>query len=152
MRALNTAWVGTYEHAPALTLLPTTPLPSLASLPSLGLAPTSGVRTRDHRAHPPDRDAAPAPALTPLPHRPFRLQVCIRLANATATNKNETVTLEERFEIVSLTGTLSRHGCHLHISIADFQGRATGIHLATSSTALPVLVHSLLCRATLRVR
>ena len=55
--------------------------------------------------------------------------MCIRLANATATNKNDTVTLEERFEIVSLTGTLSRHGCHLHLSIADFQGNVVGGHV-----------------------
>ena len=34
-------------------------------------------------------------------------QICLRLANATATNKNETVSLQERFEIVSLTGTIS---------------------------------------------
>lgn len=34
-----------------------------------------------------------------------------------------------KFEIVSLVGTLSRHGVHLHISIADKQGRTLGGHL-----------------------
>ena len=56
-------------------------------------------------------------------------QICLRLANATATNKNETVSLQERFEIVSLTGTVSRHGCHLHMALADHQGNVVGGHV-----------------------
>lgn len=56
-------------------------------------------------------------------------QICLRLANATATNKNETVSLQERFEIVSLTGTISRHGCHLHMALADHQGNVVGGHV-----------------------
>ena len=56
-------------------------------------------------------------------------QICLRLANATATNKNETVSLQERFEIVSLTGTVSRHGCHLHVALADHQGNVVGGHV-----------------------
>lgn len=51
------------------------------------------------------------------------------MANCSKDNKNETVSLDERFEIVSLTGTLSRHGAHLHIAIADFQGNVVGGHL-----------------------
>ena len=35
------------------------------------------------------------------------------------------------FEIVSMTGTLSVHGSHLHISISDGEGRAIGGHLDT---------------------
>ena len=38
-------------------------------------------------------------------------------------------TLHGKFEIVSLTGTLSRHGSHYHISIADGNGRCYGGHL-----------------------
>ncbi len=34
------------------------------------------------------------------------------------------------FEIVSLTGTLSTHGSHLHMSISDEDGRTLGGHLA----------------------
>ena len=34
-----------------------------------------------------------------------------------------------RFEIVSITGTVSVHGSHLHISIADEQGKTLGGHL-----------------------
>ncbi len=33
------------------------------------------------------------------------------------------------FEIVSLTGTLSSHGSHCHISISDQQGKTIGGHL-----------------------
>lgn len=36
---------------------------------------------------------------------------------------------QEYFEIVSLTGTLSRHGSHYHIAIADRTGRTIGGHL-----------------------
>ncbi|HSL46111.1 MAG TPA: PPC domain-containing DNA-binding protein [Anaerolineales bacterium] len=35
------------------------------------------------------------------------------------------------FEIVSLTGTLSIHGSHLHISISDGEGKTMGGHLGT---------------------
>jgi uncharacterized protein len=34
------------------------------------------------------------------------------------------------FEIVALTGTLSRGGGHLHLAVADHQGRTFGGHLA----------------------
>lgn len=33
------------------------------------------------------------------------------------------------FEILSLTGTLSVNGCHLHICIADSEGKTIGGHL-----------------------
>lgn len=35
----------------------------------------------------------------------------------------------ERFEIVSLVGTLSIHGIHLHISLSDKNGKTIGGHL-----------------------
>lgn len=35
------------------------------------------------------------------------------------------------FEIVSLTGTLSIHGSHLHISVADEDGKTIGGHLGS---------------------
>jgi predicted DNA-binding protein with PD1-like motif len=37
---------------------------------------------------------------------------------------------ERDFEIVSLVGTLSKDGCHLHLGLADFEGKMTGGHLA----------------------
>ncbi|MBP7693469.1 MAG: DNA-binding protein [Anaerolineales bacterium] len=44
-------------------------------------------------------------------------------------NQSQATTLEGHFEIVSLTGTLSQHGSHIHIAIADGQGRTYGAHL-----------------------
>lgn len=41
--------------------------------------------------------------------------------------------LEGHFEIVSLVGTLSRAGSHLHISVSDSEGRVTGGHLKEGS-------------------
>ncbi len=37
--------------------------------------------------------------------------------------------LKEKFEIVSLTGTLAETGSHLHISISDCTGKTIGGHL-----------------------
>jgi predicted DNA-binding protein with PD1-like motif len=37
------------------------------------------------------------------------------------------------FEIVSLVGTLSPNGAHLHVSISDSQGRTIGGHLSRGS-------------------
>lgn len=36
---------------------------------------------------------------------------------------------EEFFEIASITGTVSLHGSHLHISISDAQGKTIGGHM-----------------------
>ncbi|MDX9970377.1 MAG: DNA-binding protein [Candidatus Gracilibacteria bacterium] len=47
----------------------------------------------------------------------------IRLADETVKN------FEGPFEIVSLIGTLSPDGCHLHISISDKNGLVLGGHL-----------------------
>jgi hypothetical protein len=48
-------------------------------------------------------------------------------------NQNEAVELTGFFEIVSLTGTLSRHGSHFHIAIADSEGKTWGAHLLEGS-------------------
>lgn len=40
------------------------------------------------------------------------------------------ITLHEKFEIVSLVGTLQASGeCHLHLSIADKSGKVIGGHM-----------------------
>lgn len=44
-------------------------------------------------------------------------------------SQDETQVFEERFEIVSLVGTLSTHGLHLHISLSDRNGKTIGGHL-----------------------
>ena len=44
-------------------------------------------------------------------------------------NQGHVDTYTGHFEIVSLVGTLSVHGSHLHISISDEQGKTIGGHL-----------------------
>lgn len=44
-------------------------------------------------------------------------------------NQEEPTTLTGHFEIVSLTGVLSKKGVHCHIAIADEQGKTYGAHL-----------------------
>ena len=51
-------------------------------------------------------------------------QATIRYAD-----KKDADVLKGRFEIVSLTGTLSETGSHLHISVSDEKGQTTGGHL-----------------------
>jgi len=48
-------------------------------------------------------------------------------------NQEQAVELNGHFEIVSLTGVLSRHGSHFHISISDKHGKTTGAHLLEGS-------------------
>lgn len=53
------------------------------------------------------------------------------LTHATLRFANQEIHNEEigHFEIVSLTGTVSLHGSHLHLSVSDNQGRTVGGHL-----------------------
>lgn len=44
-------------------------------------------------------------------------------------NQDSYQVFNERFEIVSLVGTLSIHGIHLHISLSDKNGKTIGGHL-----------------------
>jgi predicted DNA-binding protein with PD1-like motif len=55
-------------------------------------------------------------------------KACLRFANRT-----ETTVMTGHFEIVSLTGVLSRYGSHFHIAIADGQGTTLGAHLLPGS-------------------
>lgn len=41
--------------------------------------------------------------------------------------------VEERLEILMLSGTLSQHGIHLHICVSDHQGQVIGGHLMDGS-------------------
>ena len=56
-------------------------------------------------------------------------RVRLRLAGGT-----EHATWQGPFEIVALTGTLSQDGGHLHLAVADQQGRTIGGHLAEGCT------------------
>jgi predicted DNA-binding protein with PD1-like motif len=50
--------------------------------------------------------------------------VTLRFANQETHNQDI-----GHFEIVSITGTVSIHGSHLHLSVSDGQGRTSGGHL-----------------------
>jgi len=52
--------------------------------------------------------------------------VTLRLANQSAYNE-----YEGHFEIVSLNGTVSTHGSHLHLAISDEKGTTIGGHLVS---------------------
>jgi uncharacterized protein len=51
-------------------------------------------------------------------------QTHIRFANSNEGMKNK-----GHFEIISLTGTVSKNGCHLHIAVSDTAGVTSGGHL-----------------------
>mgnify|MGYP001387713704 CR=1 FL=1 len=55
------------------------------------------------------------------------------LAHATLrlANKNIYNEYDGHFEIVSITGTVSVHGSHIHISISDGEGKTIGGHLVS---------------------
>ena len=50
----------------------------------------------------------------------------LRLANRSYYNE-----YEGHFEIVSMTGTVSIHGSHIHVAISDGDGVTTGGHLVS---------------------
>lgn len=53
----------------------------------------------------------------------------LRHATLRYADKTQATTLDGKFEIVSLTGTLSRHGSHYHLALSDGNGRTFGGHL-----------------------
>lgn len=53
----------------------------------------------------------------------------LRHAALRLANKDDTTYYEDKFEILSLVGTLSPDGPHLHIALADGAGRCTGGHV-----------------------
>jgi hypothetical protein len=55
----------------------------------------------------------------------------LRKAAIRFANQDFVSEFEEFFEIVSLAGTVSIHGSHLHISISDKDGRTIGGHLGS---------------------
>lgn len=55
--------------------------------------------------------------------------VSLRLAN-----QSRPTEFEGKHEIVSLAGTLSQDGMHLHMSVANSEGRIVGGHVSAGST------------------
>jgi hypothetical protein len=71
----------------------------------------------------------------------------VKQATLRLSNRNETKTWKQTYEIVSLVGTLSPDGNHLHLSISDGDGVTIGGHLVEGciiyTTAEIVLVELL---------
>ncbi len=68
-------------------------------------------------------------------------QAVIRLADG-----HSTVSLNEQYEIVSLTGTVSDNGSHMHIAMAERQGKVLGGHVCYGclvNTTAEVAIRSL---------
>jgi predicted DNA-binding protein with PD1-like motif len=62
-------------------------------------------------------------------------QASIRMANANSLNKkNQVKDYDQKFEIISLVGTISDEKCHLHISLSDKRGNVIGGHLKNGCT------------------
>lgn len=53
----------------------------------------------------------------------------LREARLRLADRPDATTFQGKFEIVSLVGTLTEAGAHLHLAIADGQGRTVGGHL-----------------------
>lgn len=63
-------------------------------------------------------------------------QATVRLAGATP-DLQDIRTLEDDFEIVSLAGTVSVNGVHLHMSFSDTDGKVHGGHLKEGTIIHP---------------
>ena len=57
----------------------------------------------------------------------------LRRAAIRFANQPEEKVLEQPLEIVSLEGTFSQHGAHLHIAVSDSEGQVIGGHLMDGS-------------------
>ncbi|BAY09777.1 PPC domain-containing DNA-binding protein [Calothrix sp. NIES-2098] len=53
----------------------------------------------------------------------------LQQANIRFANQENSTVLNEKFEILSLQGTIANTGVHLHIAIADREGKTIGGHL-----------------------
>jgi uncharacterized protein len=54
----------------------------------------------------------------------------LSVANIRMAGKSDATTLNGDFEILTLAGTLSPDGVHLHISVADAAGKVSGGHVS----------------------
>ena len=77
------------------------------------------------------------------------LRACkLRLANADRDRPNEIKTWDDqRFEIVSVVGTISTAGAHVHLGLADATGASIGGHLisATVFTTAEIVLGEVPC-------
>ncbi|HAS6347220.1 DUF296 domain-containing protein [Vibrio sp. IRLE0018] len=70
---------------------------------------------------------------------------CLERINLRLAGAQNTLCVSEPFEIVSITATLTPEHQHIHISVADKQGRVYGGHLLEGSfvdTTAELIIHS----------
>jgi predicted DNA-binding protein with PD1-like motif len=112
---------------------------AIAALLLLGACSTATNETRGYalRLKPGDDLRRSLEAFTAQHHlRAAYVATCVgslKVAAIRFADQKETTILTGPFEIVSLTGTLSPDGPHLHISVSDANGRTFGGHLAEGS-------------------
>ncbi|MGF1750680.1 PPC domain-containing DNA-binding protein [Vibrio cionasavignyae] len=69
---------------------------------------------------------------------------CLKSINIRLAGATQSLTMQQPFEIVSLMGTLTPNHQHIHISVADSQGRVMGGHLQEGSvvdTTAELIIH-----------
>ena len=104
-----------------------------SAMPASPVALASPMRTYALRLHPGDDLRRQLLAFTEQHHlRAAALVTCVgSLTTATLrlANQSGPTVYHGHFEIVSLVGTLSVNGSHLHLAVADSTGRTFGGHL-----------------------
>lgn len=71
---------------------------------------------------------------------------CVYEANFRLVGSKNYYHKKANFEIVSVTGTVSKNGCHIHISLSDKDGNIVGGHLSDGcliNTTCEVCIESL---------
>ncbi|ENM3739045.1 DNA-binding protein [Vibrio cholerae] len=69
---------------------------------------------------------------------------CLSTLNIRLADSVSTLQVSAPFEILSLSGTLTYQHCHLHIAVADAQGRVWGGHLLEGNlinTTAELMIH-----------
>lgn len=71
---------------------------------------------------------------------------CIKHLHIRLAEAKEYIDRDECYEIVSITGTLSKDDCHIHISVSDNKGNTIGGHLKDGTivdTTCEVVIYEL---------
>lgn len=70
----------------------------------------------------------------------------VRVAMLRYGGKDAATAVEGDLEVCALSGTVSRHGLHVHIAVADGEGRMAGGHLVMGTlvrTTLEIVLHEI---------
>ncbi len=70
----------------------------------------------------------------------------VRIAMLRYGGKDSATVVEGDLEVCALSGTVSRHGMHVHLAVADGEGRMAGGHLMMGTlvrTTLEIVLHEI---------